>query len=397
MRVLHVMTAFPRHEGDVIVPWLLEMLKRLRAEGVEVEVLTSSHRGLKGGVFQGIPVHRFRYFPARWERLTHEETAPDRMRKSLLYRLMPGTYVAAGMLAAWRLARRGRYDVIHVHWPMPHALLGWAASRASGAPVVQTWYSVELKWITRSLPMLTGFLRWAIRSASRNVAISSTTAAEVRRLADVPVEVIPYTVSLPPAEPRVLPADAPFTILSVGRLVERKGNDVLLRALAALRPKVPRARVVIVGDGPERGKLEALARELGVEDAVELRGRVSDDDLRRAYRESSVFALPAIVDARGDTEGLGVVLLEAMNYAVPVVASAAGGIVDVVEDGASGLLLPPGDVGALAAALERLANDEALAARLGAGGRERLRTRFTWESIVGRWRAIYDEVAARRA
>ena len=177
MRVLHIMTAFPRHEGDVIVPWLLEMLKRLRAEGVDVEVLTSSHRGLRGGVFQGIPVHRFRYFPARWERLTHEETAPDRMRKSLLYKLMPGAYVLAGAAAAFRVARRGRYDVIHVHWPMPHALRGWAARRATGAPIVQTWYSVELRWITRSLPMLTGFLRWAIRLASRNVAISSATAA----------------------------------------------------------------------------------------------------------------------------------------------------------------------------------------------------------------------------
>ena len=389
------MTAFPRHDGDVIVPWLVEMLKRLRAEGVEVEVLTSSHRGLKGGTFQGIPVHRFRYFPAPWERLTHEETAPDRMRKSLLYKLMPGSYVAAGMLAAWRLARRERYDVIHVHWPMPHALLGWAAQRATGAPIVQTWYSVELRWITRSLPMLTGFLRWAIRLASRNVAISSSTAREVTRIADVPVEVIPYTVALPHADARVLAPGAPFTILSVGRLVERKGNDVLLRALAALRPRVPSARLVIVGDGPERARLESLARELGIADAVELRGRVPDDELRRAYVESSVFALPAMVDARGDTEGLGVVLLEAMNYGVPVVASAAGGIVDIVEEGTSGLLVPPGDVAALAAALERLAQDAPLATRLGMGGRERLHTRFTWDSIVSRWRAIYAEVARR--
>ena len=108
MRVLHIMTAFPRHEGDPIVPWLVEMLKQLRARGVECEVLASSYQGMASGTFQGIPVHRFRYFPRRWENLTHEETAPDRMRKSLLYRLMPGAYVLAGMVAAWRVARRGR-------------------------------------------------------------------------------------------------------------------------------------------------------------------------------------------------------------------------------------------------------------------------------------------------
>ena len=80
MRVLHITTAFPREPGDVITPWLVELLKRLRAEGVDAEVLTSSYKGAPDQTFEGIPVHRFRYFLRRWENLTHEETAPDRMR-----------------------------------------------------------------------------------------------------------------------------------------------------------------------------------------------------------------------------------------------------------------------------------------------------------------------------
>jgi glycosyltransferase involved in cell wall biosynthesis len=253
MRVLHVMTAFPRSEGDVIAPWLVEMLARMRARGVDVEVLTSSSTGMRGHVSRGIPVHRFRYFPSRWENLTHEETAPDRMRKSLLYRLMPGFYVAAGMFAAWRLARRNRYDVIHVHWPMPHALLGWSAQRASGAPVVATFYSVEVRWISRGIPALKAFLRWTIRFPRRAVAISSTTATEIRGVADVPVDVIPYTIALPPARPST-PHPSEPRILFVGRLVERKGVDVLLRAVSSLTD-LPMLRVVIVGDGPERPRL----------------------------------------------------------------------------------------------------------------------------------------------
>src|SRR5437762_11221426 len=140
MRILHVVTAFPRTPDDVIVPWLVELLKRLRAAGHEVEVFTSSYRGAPDEVFAGIPVHRFRYFLRRWENLTHEETAPDRMRRSLLYRVLPLLFVAAGMLAIWRHCRRQRYDVIHVHWPMPLALLGWAAQRAHRAPLVSTFY-----------------------------------------------------------------------------------------------------------------------------------------------------------------------------------------------------------------------------------------------------------------
>src|SRR5437016_2018145 len=154
MRILHVVTAFPRTPDDVIVPWLVELLKRLQAAGHEVEVFTSSYRGAPDQVFAGIRVHRFRYYPRRWENLTHEEAAPDRMKRSLLYRLMPACFVVAGMAAIWRLCRRTRYDVIHVHWPLPLALFGWAAQRARSARLVTTFYGVELRWVKSALPLL---------------------------------------------------------------------------------------------------------------------------------------------------------------------------------------------------------------------------------------------------
>ena len=394
MRVLHVMTAFPRNESDVIAPWLVEMLVRMRARGVEVEVLTSSYKGMGNQVTRGIPVYRFRYFPARWENLTHEETAPDRMRKSLLYRIMPAFYVAAGMVAAWRIARKGRYDIVHVHWPMPHALFAWSAQRAAGPRVVATFYSVEVRWISRGIPALKAFLRWTISFPDRAVAISSTTASEIRTIASVPVDVIPYTIALPPAAPAAAP-QGQTRLLFVGRLVERKGVDVLLRAIASLTD-LQALRLVVVGDGPDMATLVALASELGVAGRVEFVGRVSDERLRQEYALASMFVLPAIVDARGDTEGLGVVLLEAMNSRIPVIASDAGGIVDIVEHEKTGLLVPPGDVFALAGAIRRLASDGPKAKALGEAGYRRLVERFSWDSIVDRWLAIYDQVLDRR-
>ena len=147
MRILHVVTAFPRSTDDVIVPWLVELLKRLRMAGHEVEVLTSAYRGGGNREFAGIPIHRFRYFPAPWEDLTHDEATPDRMRRSVRYRIMPLFYVLCGVWAAWRLGRRQRYDVVHVHWPVPHALFGWAVQRACGARIVTSWYGAELRWV----------------------------------------------------------------------------------------------------------------------------------------------------------------------------------------------------------------------------------------------------------
>jgi len=215
--------------------------------------------------------------------------------------------------------------------------------------------------------------KWAARRSDRVVAISSYTADEVRELVQVPIEVIPYTTSLPTPAPRAghRTAGAPLTVLFVGRLVERKGVGHLVDAASRLLPSVD-VRLVIVGDGPERARIEARIREQGLDGRIVVRGRVSEAELQAAYAAADAFVLPAVVDRRGDTEGLGVVLLEAMNHRVPVIASAIGGITDIVEDGVSGLLVPPGDATALAAALERLARAPDLSVSLGDAGYRRL-------------------------
>lgn len=399
MRILHVLTAFPRREGDVIVPWLVELLLQLKRRGHEVEVLTSAYRGGGNRSYAGIPVHRFRYFPAPWEDLTHDEAVPERIRRSFRYRVAAVLYVLCGMVAAWRIGRRRRYDIVHVHWAVPHFLLGKAA--ASGARVVTTFYGAELSLANSSLPGLRWLLISAARKSDRTVAISRHTAGQVESLSGVRPEVIPYGVGLPAAAARggqSLPGAPPgdFTVLFVGRLVERKGVDVLLRAAARLSASV-RLRVVVVGDGPERGRLETLAQELGLAACVEFKGRVSTEDLQKCYRSARAFVLPAIVDRRGDTEGLGVVLLEAMSYGVPAVASRTGGITDIVEDGTNGLLVEPGDPAALAAALERLARDPALAFRLGEAGRRTVESRFSWNAIAERWERLYSGLLAERS
>ncbi len=395
MRILHVVTAFPRSRDDVITPWLVELLKRLKAKGHEVEVLTSAYRGGGNTMFEEIPVHRFRYFPASWEDLTHDEAVPDRMRRSARYKLAAVCYVLAGMVAAWRLARRRRYDVVHVHWAMPHALFGWAARAATGARIVTTFYGVELRWTKTALGPLKWLLIRAARTSDPAVAISRHTAEEVRQLAGVRTEVIPYGIGLPGgagAEATRATAAGPFTVLFVGRLVERKGVDVLLDAAARLVPRHD-IRVVIVGDGPERGRLEALVVERGLGRAAQFRGRISAEELERAYASAGACILPAVVDRRGDTEGLGVVLLEAMSYGVPVIGSDIGGITDIITDGVTGILVPAGNPAALASAVERLAQDPGLARRLGEAGYRRVREQFTWEAIAERWDGVYRAVS----
>jgi glycosyltransferase involved in cell wall biosynthesis len=398
MRVLHVVTAFPRTESDVITPWLVETLKRLKAQGVDVEVFTSSYKGLGDQVLFGIPIHRFRYFPKRWEDFTHDETAPDRMRKGLRYKLEAVAYVVSGQAAIARLCRRQRYDIVHVHWPFPHALFGSAARRAGKCKVISSFYGVELRWVKSRLPIFKPFVRWAIRSADAVTAISNHTAGEIQELEPRDVTVIPFGASLEQTnvEPRSLTPDpGPLTILFVGRLVERKGVKYLIEALKLVREKFD-ARLVIVGNGSERANLEAQARELGLNDAVTFAGFVSSPDKERLYRECSMFVLPAARDAKGDVEGLGTVLLEAMMHHKPVIASESGGITDIVKHEQTGLLVKERDVRSLADAILRVLGDRQLSNKLAEQGYQHAVHSFGWESIVASLVKLYGEVDGSR-
>ncbi|HEU4456897.1 MAG TPA: glycosyltransferase family 4 protein [Longimicrobium sp.] len=400
MKVLYLVTAYARDPGDVITPWLVETIRRLAARGVTVEVLAPAYRGLETQVVEGVRVHRFRYAPKGWETLTHDQTAPDRIRERPQFLgLVPG-YVAAGSAAAAKLARTGGFDVVHAFWPIPQGVLGLWAKRRSGLPLVSTFFGVELTWMEKQFPFLAPLLRRIVRGSDAVTAISTYTAERLaRQVPGVQPAIIPFgaAVDAPPQPPPYTYDGArPFDMLFIGRLVERKGVHVLLDAISRLPPG-RRARLHVVGDGPDRERLEARAAELGLlgERAI-FHGFVSKEDLQRRLETCDAFVLPAVVDAKGDTEGLGVVLLEAMSYARPVIASAAGGIVDIVRDGRNGWLVPPGDAAALAGAIAACMDDPERARTFGLNGREDVEAGFSWDVIADRLAEIYRRVALTR-
>lgn len=407
MRVVHIVTAFPRGEDDPITPWLGRLLLALVDRGVRVEVLAPAYRGGPGSPsheWRGIRVHRFRYAPRPLETLTHDETVPDRLRRSPAYGLLLPSYLAAGCAAATRLGRE-RPAVAHVHWPMPHALPGAALRAASGGrtALVSSFYSVELRWVERRMRWLEPLLRWSIRTSDAVTAISTATARMVIARHARPVRVIPFAAAVAPRAREEagglalddLEGGRPIELLFVGRLVERKGVEVLVRALPEVRRNRP-ARLSIVGSGEREERIREVARRAGVAEHVRFLGRVSEEELARAYASCDLFVLPAVVDRKGDTEGLGVVLLEALRFGRPVIASRLGGIPDIVVDGETGWLVPAGDPEALAAAILEAAGDPEEARRRAARGRERAERRFGLGRVTEDLIACYEGAARRR-
>jgi glycosyltransferase involved in cell wall biosynthesis len=362
----------------VAVPWLRKTVKRLVDRGHELTVIAPSYSGLRSHEIDGIKVHRFRYAPRRWEKLTHEEGAPNRIRNKA-NQLLGLPYVISGSISTALLAKRGKFHIINVHWPFPHGMMAWLGKRFCNATVVSTCHGAELamakqtKWVSQILRLL-------LLDADALTCNSTHTAREIIKLCGRKANIIPYGTTVEVRDSQNNPNNPPV-ILFTGRLIERKGVDYLIKAMPLLLKKT-KAKLLITGEGDCREKWEKMTMLMGLQDCVEFLGFVSNDKLSELYRTCDVYVLPAIHDVRGDTEGLGVVLIEALMHRRPVVASSVGGIVDVIKHEETGLLVPEKDEKALAAAILRLLNDSELKRRLGVAGLEFAKWHFDWDRII---------------
>ena len=395
-RVLCIATAYPRHEGDHVTPWLPELIRRLRTKEIDVEVLTSAYRGLGDQTVDGVRVHRFRYAPASLEHLTHDLSAPAQIKKIPLMAALIPTYIARGRAAAERLALTGRFDVVHALWPVPHAVIGAAAKRAAHLPLVSTFFGSEIAWRGALRATLAPAVRAAIRASDVVTAISRYTAELVRQFApEVEPRIIPIGAAVEPPAAQATSHDRKiFELLYAGRLTSRKGVHVLLDALAR---GTTRSTLHVVGDGAERSNLELRAAKLGVAARVHFHGFVTRDELVRRYESCDTLVLPSLGSVQGDVEGLGIPAIEALGFGKPVIASASGGVTDIVQDGINGLLVPPGDPEALSRAIDSLESDRPRARALGAAGRTHVQRQFGWAAIIEALIDVYRSARARRA
>ncbi len=423
-KVLVIGSVYPRFHEDAEVPWLRASVAHLKKAGIDIQVLAPAYKGLKSHSIDGVHVNRFRYAPASWEMLTHEEGAPSKMASRPWLQLLAIPYIISGFFKCLGLCRKWKPDVIHAHWPFPHAFIALGAAKLFRIPLVLNFHGAELLLI-RKKKWVRPFLKFAIGQAQAVFANSSFTAGKIKALRNVDVEWSPYGTTLGSEAPgfdassrhseqseesraasiAVHPVNGKFRILFVGRHIERKGIEHLIEAARYLPADKFEIRIVGVGDLTE--KLKRQTHDMAISDEaitgnefggpcdVVFTGKLSPRDLEAEYRSANVFTLPAIVDSKGDTEGLGVVLIEAMELNLPIVASNVGGIPDVVVDEESGLLVPEKDPEALARAFKRLEADPDLVKKLLAGSRKRIVDCFTWDGIIERQIAVYDKVCKR--
>ena len=401
MKILYITTAFPRNPNDPITPWLVKTVAMLNKKGIEINIFTSSYKGLTYNRIKNIKVFRFRYFIKSFERLTHEEMALDRVRKGGIYKILPIFYILFGIIGIIKHCKKEKYDIIHVHWPFPHFIFGYIASKMLKVPLVCTFHGVGIHFIKKSSINLVFFLNWIIKRSDLITVNSTHTAVELIPFNPKNISIIPFGAAVEPEDisrkKDISKEDNHHTtkILFVGRLVERKGVEYLIQAVKNLKMK-KKIKLTIVGEGGLKESLIKKRNELNLSDKdIKFAGKIAGEKLKEYYKNCDIFVLPAIIDSKGDTEGLGVVLLEALSFKKAVIASRVGGIVDIIKDKETGLLVKEKSAEELASAIEFLINNPKEKERLARKGYEFQKKNFSWDKIASSLISQYKDIISK--
>jgi glycosyltransferase involved in cell wall biosynthesis len=324
---------------------------------------------------------------------------PNLKKSSLLWIQVP-FYLVSLLYTTMRCVRRESIDLIHAHWVIPQGIVARMVQSFTGRPTVVTIHGGDVFAFRGKMA------RWIKRFALSRVAACTANSAYTRlqimnALDRIPVRVVPMGVDLtafPSARDTSVRAELRISgemVLFVGRLVQKKGVHDLLAAMHYVLERFPETTLVVIGDGSQRKKLEDLASKLGIARSVRFLGKLPHAQLPRFYATADLFVGPSVVDGSGDTEGLGVVFLEAAAAGLAMIGTSVGGIADILIHDATGLIVEPGSPMELADAISRLLKDSGLRLRLGAAARSRVLQQFSWTYVAKEFSNLFEGILHR--
>lgn len=295
-----------------------------------------------------------------------------------------------------QLHRENNFDIVHAHYASPCGVIALLAQKWMKVPVVVSVHGMDVTWTALRDPISSLAVRWSLQRADAIIANSKWTRSRVARYVSDPdkIRIVHYGASPPQRVAYAAPPSGkkPSTLLSVGYLEERKGHAIVLRAVAELSRQGYELHYIIVGDGPQRVRLGALARELGIADKVSFEGYRSHAEVWAYFERCDIFALPSW------DEAFGIVYIEALSMGKPAIGCVGeGGSADLQALGDCMELVQPRDVGDLARALKRLIESPQRRNALADTGKHIVREHFTWDRNASDTSALYRTVLTATA
>lgn len=397
VKVLWLTSSYPRFADDSASIFLRGLAYAINEQGFDLHIVSPDDSTVDPTFEQPLMTHhRFAYFwPKSVQRLAYGSGILPNLRARPYLLLQVPFFVAAAFFKTWHVIRYNKPDLLHAHWLFPQGFIAVALGRFYRIPVIVTAHGGDAFALQGSV--LSQLKQWTVKHCSAWTSNTRATANTLGKDGKAPVIIpmgIDYAV-FSSGNPRLhraaLNSDT-LVLLFVGRLVEKKGVADLIRAVHLLPDDLKhKTELWIIGDGTERDSLEALACRYGLSDRVKFHGRIPNQDLTDYYAAADIFIAPSIVDGKGDTEGQGVILLEAMASGTAVISTKTGGISEVITHLKTGLLISPGKPEELKAAIKRLMANPDLRQALAAAGQSQARL-YDWSIIGERFSALYRQL-----
>ncbi len=402
MKILSLTTNYPESQNPRTAKFVHEINKELTRLGCNVKTITLHTEGAStNDKMDSVSVIRFRYLPEKHQ--FNYTSIPDEISKSKKGNLKIIIMTFFFFMNTLSQCIKEKPDVIHAHWSFPCGYIAYLMSKFFKTKFVVTIHGGEIP-LLKKFPFVRKKVVKALNKSVLVCANSNYSKNEFIKMGVSKNKIIKLNV--PPnfvthtTDPNILQSfREKFTeqqykiILFCGRLVERKGIEYLIRSIPEL--KINNVHLIVAGGGGLQKHLEELTAKLKLENKVTFFGRASDDEMGRLHDISDVFVCPSIIDSKGNTEYLGLVIPEAMESGLPVIASAVGGIIDTVKNEVNGLLVPEKDPKAIAKAIQRILDDEKFAKKLVQNSKETVKE-FSSQIIAKKYYEIFQSGSSEK-
>ncbi|MFO7632211.1 MAG: glycosyltransferase [Caldilinea sp.] len=393
---------YPRFAGDFSGTFVEALCEELAAQRQQVTVWAPYDPAYRRTPNGAVTLRLYRYaWPDSLHRLGYMRSMQSDLALRLeAYALSPALF-ARGIQAVWSDARRSRPDVLHAHWLLPNGFIAAVVSRRLGIPLAISIPGSDAQ-VARSNRLFGAMARFALRQAT----LLTANSVDLRdAVAPLGADLSRFDMIIYGADPAVLRPDASgvmelrqqlgidadaIVALCVGRMVPKKGFDVLIRALAEPALQALPVVAVMVGEGDDKVAWQTLAAELGVAERLRWAGSVPKTQIGRYYNMADFLAMPSVSKP---ADGLNVCVLDAMSCARPVIGTPVAGNPLAIIDGKTGLIVPEQDAATLANAIALLAGSPALRQQMGAAARTRIENELGWPHLARRYIDHFERMA----
>ena len=392
MRIAVITSSYPRFPGDGTAPFVKSICEHLVKASHQVDVVAPYDPEIKPIETNGVGLYRFKYiWPDHLHILGHARSLKnDSKLRPLSFFLLPFFLLSA----FWNLlliTSKQKSQVIYAHWVIPNGLVAAWVSIVRGIPFILSLHGSDI-FVAKKNFLFSACARWIFRRASFVTACSpelfqSAVSMGARDKTSViawgadPTIFYPERRELSKSNRSEIPDDT-LVIATLGRMVQKKGFDILLEAFPAILRAEPRTKLIIGGDGVLKNELQSQVSRLGITNNVTFPGTLHWNEVPDFLAQADIFVLPSVRDPSGNLDGLPTVLLEAMSSGCAIVASNIGGVSLVIEHEKNGLLVPPGSVDALTNAILDLISDQQKRILFGRSARQSVVDRHNWVEVT---------------